>query len=101
MDKLTIVWLPKAKKQLFHILSFWIDKNQSDTYSSKIEEKIREMTNHLSFNPKIGQKVEHREEVRRIVILHHLFIFNIGCKRSMTVIDSLCSFSIAAFISSS
>ncbi|MDO4881151.1 MAG: type II toxin-antitoxin system RelE/ParE family toxin [Capnocytophaga sp.] len=75
MKELTIVWLPKAKKQLFHILAFWIEKNKSATYSLKIEEEIRKMTNHLSVNPKIGQKVEYREEVRRIIILRHFSIF--------------------------
>ena len=40
MEDITIIWLPKAKIQLYDISLYWLEKTQSESYILKLEAEI-------------------------------------------------------------
>ena len=63
MENLTIIWLPKAKIQLYDISLYWLEKTQSESYILKLEAEIAKICKILEYNPRIGLIVENRERV--------------------------------------
>ncbi len=53
-----IVWTKKAKKELIEILQYWIDRNQSNTFSIKLNALIESQVNLILEQPKIGRKTD-------------------------------------------
>lgn len=75
MENLTIIWLPKAKIQLYDISLYWLEKTQSESYILKLEAEVAKICKILEYNPRIGLIVENREGVRRVVILHNYSMY--------------------------
>ena|SRR5690606_10980825 len=73
MAKRQIVWTKTAAAQRRHILEYWIEHNQSKTYSEKLIELFRERTHQLIEHPKLGKKVDFPET--RVISLGHFSIF--------------------------
>ncbi|UQB68430.1 type II toxin-antitoxin system RelE/ParE family toxin [Epilithonimonas zeae] len=69
-----IEWTKKASKQRVDILEFWIEHNQSKTYSTKILKETLEAEKLLKENPSIGT-ITDLDEVRRTLILRNFSMF--------------------------
>ncbi len=67
MEKLNIVWSVTAIKKLDEILNFYSERNQSDTYSKKLYEKLMKDVRLLARTPMIGIKT-------RLTNVHGLII---------------------------
>ena len=75
MEDLTIIWLPKAKIQLYDISLYWLEKTQSESYILKLETEIAKICEMLECNPRIGTIVDNRKDVRRVIVLRNFSIF--------------------------
>lgn len=73
MAKRQVVWTKTAATQRRHILEYWIEHNQSTTYSEKLIELFRERTHQLIEHPKIGKKADFPKT--RVVSLGHFSLF--------------------------
>jgi plasmid stabilization system protein ParE len=73
MAKRKIVWTQTAVAQRRHILKYWIEHNQSTTYSEKLVELFRERSRQLIERPKLGKKADFPET--RVVSMGHFSIF--------------------------
>lgn len=71
MEDLTIIWLPKAKIQLYDISLYWLEKS----YILKLEAEIAKICEMLEYNPRIGTIVDNRKDVRRVIVLRNFSIF--------------------------
>ncbi len=49
-----VIWSPLAKQKRIEILQFWIEHNQSNTYSLKLNELFKESEQIVSKYPHIG-----------------------------------------------
>ena len=75
MEDLTIIWLPKAKIQLYDISLYWLEKTQSESYILKLEAEIAKICEMLEYNPRIGTILDNRKDVRRVIVLRNFSIF--------------------------
>ena len=69
-----IEWTEIASKQRITILEFWIEHNQSKTYSKKIFKQTLVAEKLLKKNPLSGNQTD-LEEIRRILVLKNFSIF--------------------------
>ncbi len=72
MARRKVIWSASAKSDRIQILRFWIDHNQSATYSRKLNILFKEATIFISHYPKVGKLVEDRRA--RIKIVSHYFL---------------------------
>lgn len=73
MAKRKIIWTKSAKFERQEILSFWINKNKSKTYSKKLNNLFNNSLNLLSEHPEIGRKTNDGQT--RISIVRDYLIF--------------------------
>lgn len=73
MAKRKIARTQTAADQRRHILKYWVEHNQSNAYSLKLIEIIRERTRDLLDNPKLGKKADFPNT--RVISLGHFSIF--------------------------
>jgi len=73
MAKRKIVWSHKAKIKLFLILEFYVQQNQSISYSRKLYLKFRKELSYLIKHPDIGIKTD--DETIRGLIIEKFIIF--------------------------
>lgn len=69
-----IKWTRKALHEQADILTYWIERNKSKTYSRKISVDLKAKELLLKQNPLIG-KVTDFEEVRVVLILKNFSLF--------------------------
>jgi plasmid stabilization system protein ParE len=67
MAKLKIVWSDRAKKRLYGILEFYIERNKSKSYSSKLYKLLNKEVKLLLKYPDLGLKTS-EESVRGLII---------------------------------
>ena len=79
MAKGKIIWSQTARIKLYQILDFYIERNQSKTYSSKLLQKINKELKTLLKQPDIGIKTE-VESVRGLIIEHYIFYYELQNK---------------------
>ena len=48
-------WSSSAKAEFFAILKFWVNHNQSKTYSERLRKRVREVLHLACENPHIGK----------------------------------------------
>lgn len=58
MDALKLFWTSTAIKQRNYTFGYWNKRNKSISYSIKLNQKIKERTELLITNPKLGKKTE-------------------------------------------
>jgi len=80
-----ITWTKKANLERKEILAYWIEHNQSKTYSLKLNKLIKETLQLLSENPYIGRKSDY--EHVRIKILRDYLIFYTFNERELFVLS--------------
>ena len=72
-----VIWSPRAQEEYISTLEYWIEHNDSSTYSNKsIDEVERIEQRILDFpiaNPIVYQTPE--KEIRRVLILHNFSLF--------------------------
>ena len=73
MAKLKIVWSNRAKIRLYEILEYYILRNKSKVYSSKLYKSINKEVKLLLKHPDLGLKTS--EETTRGLIVGHFVIY--------------------------
>lgn len=73
MAQLKVSWTVSAKKQRDRIFTYWNNKNQSTTYSKKLNRKIKERINALKSHPESGKQTEFKHT--RATALGHFSIY--------------------------
>ena len=53
-----IIWSRRAQNELIEIFEYWINRNKSNTFSTKLNSLIEEQLYLLLENPKIGRKTD-------------------------------------------
>lgn len=69
-----IIWSRKAQNDRKEILDFWINHNQSNTYSEKLDRKFREAIILIKHYPKIG-KLTDDQKARIKIVKDYLLIY--------------------------
>ena len=73
MAALRVIWTETAIRQRNSVFEYWNERNQSYTFSIKLNSKIIERTNILKINPGIGKTTQFKNT--RVVSLGHYSIF--------------------------
>ncbi len=73
MAKRKIVWSNRAKIRLFSILDFYIVRNNSKTYSIKLQKLISKEVNLLLKQPDLGLKTS--EDTTRGLIIENYIVY--------------------------
>jgi len=74
MAKRKIVWTQKANEERKEILAYWIERNQSKTYSIKLNNLIRETLQLAALHPDTGRKTTFKN-VRVKIIRDYLLFY--------------------------
>jgi plasmid stabilization system protein ParE len=74
MAKRQIIWSHKARIKLFKILEFYIERNQSKTYSIKLYQRLNKELKILFNQPNIGLNTE-IESVRGFIIDDYILFY--------------------------
>jgi len=68
-----IVWTKEANSERKEILEFWIEHNQSKTYSIKLNKLFVKALKQLAEHPKIGRETDFKNA--RVKIVRNYLIF--------------------------
>lgn len=71
-----IVWVLKAQKDRIQILSYWNNRNKSNTFSRKLDRIFRESLDIICKYPFIGKPTD-KPNVRIKIVLDYLLIYEI------------------------
>lgn len=71
-----IIWSVTAKRKLFAILEFFIERNKSSTYSIKLYNTFQKQIQIVSKNPDIGIKTD-MKDVRGLIVLDYTLFYEI------------------------
>ena len=74
MVKRKIVWSNRAKIRLYAILDFYIVRNNSKTYSTKLQKLISKEVNLLLKQPDLGLKTS--EDTTRGLIIENYIVYH-------------------------
>jgi toxin YoeB len=76
MAKRKIVWSGRAKKRLYEILEFFIERNKSKSYSIKLYKLLNKEVKLLLKYPDLGLKTS-EESVRGLIIDNFIIYYEI------------------------
>lgn len=76
MGKRKIIWSHRARIKLFQILEFYADRNQSKSYSVKLNAAIKKRLSQILKQPEIGIKSE-LESVRGLVFDNYIIFYEV------------------------
>ncbi|WP_282630913.1 type II toxin-antitoxin system RelE/ParE family toxin [Empedobacter sedimenti] len=71
-----VIWTTQAKNELFDILDYWKNRNQSILYSQKLFQLIQNQINLIVLFPEIGRKTNF-ENVRIKIIKDYLLFYEV------------------------
>jgi addiction module RelE/StbE family toxin len=74
MAKRKIVWTQKANEERKEILAYWIERNQSKTYSIKLNNLIKDTLQIAALYPDTGRKTTF-ENIRVKIIRDYLLFY--------------------------
>jgi len=74
MAQLNIFWTETAIRQRNFIFEYWIERNKSNTYARKLNERISERTNLLKQNPDLGKKTDFKD-TRAVSLGHYSILY--------------------------
>lgn len=69
-----IIWSQRAQTDRKQILEYWLQRNNSSTYSKKLDKLFREALNIIRDYPQIGQPTDD-QKVRVKIIKDYLLIY--------------------------
>ena len=83
-----IIWSEKAKNDLINILAYWIERNQTTTFSRKLNEIIHKRIDLIAQYPHLGKRTTIKD-VRVQVIKDYLLFYKLVDKTIyiLTVFD--------------
>lgn len=89
MAKRKIVWSNRARKRLYGILDFYIERNKSKTYSNKLQKLISKEVKLLLKHPDLGLKTT-ENTTRGLIIENYIIYYEITEDKIMihTIWDS-------------
>ncbi len=58
MAELNVLWTSTAVKQRNYVFEYWNERNKSNNFAIKLNNKINERVKLLKTNPKLGKKVD-------------------------------------------
>jgi plasmid stabilization system protein ParE len=76
MAQRTIIWSRRATIKLYSILEFYILRNKSKTYSTKLFRKINKEIKLLRNNPDLGIKTT-EETIRGLIIESYIIYYQV------------------------
>lgn len=76
-ERLIVEWTATAEQQLFAVLNYWTEKNQSTTYAEKLVESIWKRTQILSINPYISIQTN-LPDTRKSILGHFSIIYKVA-----------------------
>lgn len=85
MDGLTIYWTKTAKLQRDSIFEYWNNRNNSNSFSQKLNLKIIERTDLLKIFPEMGKWTEFKA-TRMVSMGHYCILYQI--KDSIIIITA-------------
>jgi len=85
MVKRKIVWTQKAYEERKEILAYWIERNQSKTYSIKLNKLIKETIQIAALYPDTGRKTTFINV--RVKIIRDYFLFYEVNKTTLVVLS--------------
>jgi addiction module RelE/StbE family toxin len=69
-----VIWSLRAQADRKNILQYWRERNQSTTYSKKLDARFREAINIIKEFPQIGRLTDHKK-ARIKVVRDYLLIY--------------------------
>ena len=75
-----INWTKEANFERKEILTYWINRNKSKTYSIKLNKLFRNTLKQIADNPKIGRKTNF-ENVRVKIVRDYLLFYEFDTKQ--------------------
>ncbi len=76
MAKRKIVWSNRAKKRLYGMLEFYIQKNKNKSYSNKLHRLLQKEVKLLLKYPEIGLKTT-KDTIRGLIIDNYIIYYEI------------------------
>lgn len=73
MVKRFVIWTRTADQQFFDILEYWVNRNKSNTYSTKLINRVELLTNQISKTPYMFRLTDFKDT--RVATLGHFSIF--------------------------
>ena len=80
MAKRKIVWSKRAKKRLYGILEFYIERNKSKSYSIKLYKLLNKEVKLLLKYPDLGLKTS-EESVRGLIIDTYIIYYEVTVEK--------------------
>lgn len=77
MAKRAIVWTQKANEERKEILAYWIKRNQSKTYSLKLNKLLKDTVRLAATYPETGRKTTF-QNVRVKIIRDYLLFYEVN-----------------------
>ncbi|MFT4202478.1 MAG: type II toxin-antitoxin system RelE/ParE family toxin [Chitinophagaceae bacterium] len=75
MAKRKINWTEKANAERKEIIEYWINRNQSKTYSIKLNNLFNEAVKKIAERPTIGRKTDFEKNVRLKIVRNYLLFY--------------------------
>jgi plasmid stabilization system protein ParE len=73
MAQRTVVWTRTADVQFAGILQYWVEKNQSKSYSRNLIKRVSELTERIAENPLLFRSAEFNNT--RVASMGHFSIY--------------------------
>jgi len=83
MAKRKVVWTKKANEERKQILAYWIERNQSKTFSIKLNKLIKETLQITALYPDTGRKTTIKNV--RVKIIRDYLLFYEATKTTLVV----------------
>ncbi|MCP9770715.1 type II toxin-antitoxin system RelE/ParE family toxin [Lacihabitans sp. LS3-19] len=77
MARRKVIWTKNAELLFKEILTFYFERNQNKTYSKKLLQKVKSLTNKLSRFPFLGFEIE-TTNYREIIFDHYSIIYSVS-----------------------
>lgn len=71
-----IVWVYQAQKDRIQILTYWLNRNKSNTFGRKLDKNIRKSIDIISKYPLIG-KPTYKPNIRIKIVADYFLIYEI------------------------
>ena len=79
-----IIWTAKAQNDRIEILQYWIDRNKSTLFATKLNEIFNECVELLSQYPNLGKKTD-MKQVRAYIVKDYFIFYKITEKTIVIV----------------
>ena len=73
-----IIWSYRAQRERKKILAYWTERNQSNTYSKKLNLLFKRALRLITEHPKIGRQTDEAENIRIKVVKEYLIVYEIS-----------------------